>query len=193
VKFFKKLARWILRDELLTLFKINAILQERLTTARDDRSEMEKSKLLSEQECEGTRALLTQLRVRQTNEAGRTGWAVTAFIPEEVLERIRPDVEKRKRFREKVIKILVGRALYGLYHVTQPGNRVCCVTFEKLGTAPPILSAWKENQKRPIIFKENGDGSKTELKKLPGQSARNFLVEAEELKKVKDETPKLVR
>jgi hypothetical protein len=108
------------------------------------------------------RAMLMQLRVYQTQEQGRSGFAVTAFIPQETVDRIRRDGDKQHNFIVKVARHLVRRAVMGLVHVTQPGNRVTSITFEKIG-ATPVVGVWKENQKRPIIL---GGTSETTRKQI---------------------------
>lgn len=92
-----------------TIMNIDAQLQHRPTTQTETVVEAEIPTELLES--------LMQLRAGDTTIKGRTGQAVTVFIPEEVLVKIRPDGAKQKLFIDRVAKQLVRRALYGVWHV----------------------------------------------------------------------------
>lgn len=66
------------------------------------------------------RSLLMELRTASGSHKGRTGYAVTAFIPHEVVVKLRPDTARQMAFVERVATHLVRRALLGLVHV-KPG------------------------------------------------------------------------
>jgi hypothetical protein len=170
---FKRLVRrfasWALREELNEAWKY----------ADSEIDGYQKAAHAAIKEAEAYRALLCQLRVRQTKEDGRLGWAVQAFIPDEVLERLRRKPELINRFIGQVSDKLVIQALKGIEKVTQPGDRVCAILFEKLGNGPAVISAMQENCKRPTIFKLKSNGDREEMLYLPGQMTRNVFVAIE--------------
>lgn len=59
---------------------------------------------------------LMSLRSENASIKGRTGRAVTVFIPDEVLERLRPDTAKQQLFVNKVAGQLVRRSLYAVWN-----------------------------------------------------------------------------
>lgn len=84
---------------------------------------------------ESARAQLCQLRVVPETFQGRTGFAVSAFVPTDVLIRLNAaSPQARNNFQMRVTKVLVDHALRGLYRVTARGTMVAMV-FEPLGLA----------------------------------------------------------
>lgn len=82
------------------------------------------------------RAMLMQLRVHgMTDRAGRTGFGVTAFIPEETLSAIR-EKDVAVTFTRIVADELVRRALAGAHHVNSRGA-VSALLFEPLVPGRP--------------------------------------------------------
>lgn len=77
---------------------------------------------------------LMQIRVHGRWEHGKTGYGVTAFIPEEVLAVMRGKQEKDQAlFVEVVAKVLVDRAIKGLYYRNQHGKAAAMI-FEPVGS-----------------------------------------------------------
>jgi hypothetical protein len=84
------------------------------------------------------RAMLCQLRVYQTTKHQRTGWAVTAFIPNSVLEGIKDGADKEVRdaqkyfLKERVVASLVDLALRGVWDVVEGRLKSVCVVYRPL-------------------------------------------------------------
>jgi len=140
--------------------QVNKAIDDAWAEVDAARAAVEKEAKEAREEAMVCRALLMQLRVRQTQEQGRSGFAVTAFIPQEVVERLRRDVDKQKEFTDKVARHLVRRALLGLVHVIAPENRIAMITFEPLGEDDLLITARQENKKTPIVFRENQKAEK---------------------------------
>lgn len=81
------------------------------------------------------RACLCQLRVMQMNNArGRTGYGVTAFIPNEVIARLSTDTPERLiQFRDAVFTSLFERAVRGMWHINSRGN-ISAILFAPVGS-----------------------------------------------------------
>jgi len=79
---------------------------------------------------------LMQLRSNSTSINGRTGQAVTVFIPAETLERLRPNAAKQRLFTDRVAKQLVRRALYGVWHAQAGAVEFPVVTSNPIITQP---------------------------------------------------------
>lgn len=112
-----------------------SFLRQELAQANAQLDEYRRAVTLSTYD-EGTaRACLCQLRVMQMNVRGRTGYGVTAFITQEVLERLRTDSQERRlQFRDAVFTSLLERALAGMWHINSRGN-ISAVLFAPLGSA----------------------------------------------------------
>jgi len=79
------------------------------------------------------RAQLCRLRVVPESPGGRTGFMVSAFVPTDVLRRLKNSTQSEQdAYRDSVVKVLVNRAMAGLYRVTSRGNMVATV-FEPIG------------------------------------------------------------
>lgn len=82
---------------------------------------------------ESARAQLLQLRVHQESVGNRTGFMVSAFIPQGVIARLSAGTDtQRAAFHHNVAKVLVEYALKGIFRVSKQGNMVAMV-FEPLG------------------------------------------------------------
>lgn len=80
------------------------------------------------------RAALMQLRVMQMNTGGRTGYGVTAFIPEEVIKTLNvADSDRIAAFSKLVFDVLLQRALAGMFHINSRGN-ISAILFAPLGS-----------------------------------------------------------
>lgn len=62
---------------------------------------------------------LGQLRSKDATVKGRTGQAVTLWIPTETLAKLRANPTKQNLFIDNVAKKLVRRALYGLWQTSE--------------------------------------------------------------------------
>lgn len=91
---------------------------------------------------DAARALLMQLRVHGMQDShARTGYGVTAFIPEEVLSALtKSDSETRIAFVRVVADELVRRALAGAWNVNSRGA-VSALMFEPLVPGKPLGAA----------------------------------------------------
>ena len=72
---------------------------------------------------------LMNLRVAGQSVRGRTGYAVTTFIPEDVLAALRARPERVPEFIKLVASELVARAMKGLWNVNSRGA-VSALIFE---------------------------------------------------------------
>jgi len=108
---------------------IHADAQSRLMVIRDFQ------KILQDHERDEARARaqLMQLRVHQESVRGRTGFMVSAFVPDSVLATLRRSPRRaHEAFRDRIAKVLVERALEGLFRVSSQGRMVAMI-FEPLG------------------------------------------------------------
>lgn len=116
------------------LLKEKSFLKVELARALDKLDEYNRSVTLQTYDENTARACLCQLRVMQMNVRGRTGYGVTAFIPNEVLERLRIDEAQRVPFRDAVFTALLERALGGMWHINSRGN-ISAILFAPKGSA----------------------------------------------------------
>ena len=97
------------------------------------------------------RAQLMQLRVHGESIRGRTGFMVSAFIPNGVLERLRAGTERQKsEFQQRVVTELVALALRGIFRVSNHG------TMQAMIFAPVSKDAKRAT---PSAIFETRDGS----------------------------------
>lgn len=105
-------------------------LRRRLAKAKARIAELETD---LERDEESARAQLLQLRVHQESVGNRTGFMVSAFIPQGVITRLSAGTDtQRAAFHHNVAKVLVEYALKGVFRVSKQGNMVAMV-FEPLG------------------------------------------------------------
>jgi hypothetical protein len=89
------------------------------------------------------RAQLCRLRVVPESPGGRTGFMVSAFVPTDVLNRLKNSTQSEQdAYRDSVVKVLVNRAMAGLYRVTARGNMVATV-FEPIGSKVGITMVFE--------------------------------------------------
>lgn len=102
------------------------------TTHADLRLAVDSLKVWQKDEA-SARAQLMQLRVHGESIRGRTGFMVSAFVPNDVLDRLVKSTDAQKAaFRDRVAAELVSLALRGLFRVTQKGTMHAMI-FEPLG------------------------------------------------------------
>jgi hypothetical protein len=111
-----------------------SFLRRQLASALEKVDEYQRSVTLSTYDEETARAALMQLRVMQMSAHGRTGYGVTAFIPNEVLEKVRNDSTQQALLRQTVAITLIQRALAGMWHLNSRGN-ISAVLFAPKGAA----------------------------------------------------------
>jgi hypothetical protein len=117
-----------------------------LEKSRNDCARLEKLWSETTQEIQGKireiqllRRLVCSLRVFQadtTQTRGRTGFMVGAFIPDDVLERVRKSPAKRARLKEQVIDALVNNALSGIFHAAANTDEVTALVFDPVTKHP---------------------------------------------------------
>lgn len=79
------------------------------------------------------RAMLMQLRVHQESVRHRTGYMVSAFIPQGVIEKlIHMSSVEQQRFVKAVAEVLVDNAMKGLYKRSQSTNKLTALIFEPI-------------------------------------------------------------
>lgn len=94
-------------------------------------------------------SLIMKLRVYQMDEGIRTGFAVTAFIPSDVLAHLKNNLPaERVALRNRVAEVLVERALRGLWNLQGVDQKVTALVFEPLGNTAQCTT-WREGDKRP--------------------------------------------
>jgi hypothetical protein len=106
-------------------------LQSELDSTNLRLKETEHGKRLAE-------AQLMQLRVYQQEEAGRMGFMVSAFIPEEVVREMRDTSPERKAaFKDSIAESLVSRAVDGIFHLNRAGKMQALIfePMHKIGSA----------------------------------------------------------
>ena len=84
------------------------------------------------------------------------GWMVSAFIPEEVIDKIKASGEStRLSFIQKVAAPLVDNALKGIFRLNRvTGKRVSALLFEPLSLDSNLkqVSVWCNESTRPELF-----------------------------------------
>lgn len=110
--------------------------------------------------CNYLRQQVVQLRVSNDDPAsmGRIGWQVSAWIPQEVVDKMRagenlnhPDHMSVRQWVEHIAHTLVIQAIKGIFRVNAKGNMTALV-FEPLSleSNKRVLSCWFEgDEKRP--------------------------------------------
>lgn len=79
------------------------------------------------------RAMLMQLRVHGESVRRRTGYMVSAFVAQSVIERLlKLDDDSRKKFTATVAEVLVENALTGLYKRSSATNKLTALIFEPI-------------------------------------------------------------
>ena len=142
--FFRRNLKW----EILLHKQACTVLKSELNNVR---ALFEKRFEALEKDEQSARAQLCRLRVQQETILDRTGFMVSAFIPERVLKQIREGtVPEQDAFRNRVLNALLNHALSGLFRVNKLGNLTAMI-FEPLGV---------ESNKRIVtpIFESTKDG-----------------------------------
>jgi hypothetical protein len=67
------------------------------------------------------RAQIAHLRVHGMTVRGRTGYGVTAFVPNEVLDKVRHNPEKQDALRTAIFDALLHRALAAMWNINSRG------------------------------------------------------------------------
>lgn len=118
------------------------------------------------------RALLMQLRVYQMqNEEGRSGFAVTAFVPNDVLAHAKKFPQYKNTLVRTVAIVLVRRALDGLWNMGHE-NKVTALVFEPIGDSAQC-STWGDGP-RPIHIASMVDDDKAKLARKAIADARSI-------------------
>jgi len=171
-----------LRLEIVRLKADNAFLETKL--ARYERmSSFVRYNIPSE---DAARACLMQLRVHGMSDGrGRTGYGVTAFIPEEVLRSLKDATAGDKvAFVRVVADELVRRALAGAWNVNSRGA-VSALLFEPLvpGRTPGAIGAIFDTPHGPEIAcgRKPGEDRETYSQRQAMQTHIMRLSQAEEL------------
>lgn len=99
------------------------------------------------------RAMLLQLRVHQETVRHRTGYMVSAFIPQGVVEKlVHISSDEQQRFVKTVAEVLVDNAMKGLYKRSQSTNKLTALIFEpitKPGQSVQLVGGIFETDQRP--------------------------------------------
>lgn len=102
------------------------------------------------------RAMLMQLRVHQESVRHRTGYMVSAFIPQGVIEKlVHMSTDEQQRFVKAVAEVLVSNAMSGIYKRSQSTNKLTALIFE------PITKHGQEAKLVGGIFETDGFVSMT--------------------------------
>lgn len=97
------------------------------------------------------RAMLLQLRVHQESVRHRTGYMVSAFIPQGVIEKlVHMSTDEQQRFVKAVAEVLVSNAMSGIYKRSQSTNKLTALIFE------PITKHGQEAKLVGGIFETDG-------------------------------------
>lgn len=79
------------------------------------------------------RAMLMQLRVHQESVRKRTGYMVSAFIPDGVVTKLAElGADKQKQFAAAVAEVLVSNAVNGILKRHQSTNKLTALIFEPI-------------------------------------------------------------
>lgn len=87
---------------------------------------------------------LAFFRCAQDSVAGRTGFAITVFVPDVVVKKLAANMDKLPAFKQEVIDMLMDRVLRGCTKVVA-GKGVAAITFEPLTPDPKserMVSYW---------------------------------------------------
>lgn len=77
-----------------------------------------------------------KLRVQEGSLHGRTGFEVAIFIPNETIDKLRAEPDRRAPFVERFARKLVMRAIHGCIHV-RSGDKPCALVFMPLSPNSP--------------------------------------------------------
>lgn len=107
------------------------------------------------------RAMLMQLRVHQESVRHRTGYMVSAFIADGVIERLKIlTPEYRAQFQTVVAEALVSNALAGIYKRSQATGKLTALIFEpisKRGQNVKLVGGIFETDNKPeFVSMSNG-------------------------------------
>ena len=97
------------------------------------------------------RAMLMQLRVHQESVRRRTGYMVSAFIPQGVVEKIAHD---KAKFVSLVAEVLVNNAINGILRRSAATNKLTALIFEPVnrhGQNVKLVGGFFETDQGPEI------------------------------------------
>lgn len=132
--------------------------------------------------------LMMQLRVYSMDDGIRTGFAITAFIPSDVLAYVKKGLPAaRNDLVTHVARVLVHRAIKGLWNLQGVDQKVTAIVFEPIGRSAQA-STWVEGGKRPIHIAPMVDGPQTVAWKnnLLQQSISDIKREARRMSELSD-------
>lgn len=92
-----------------------------------------------------------QLRVQQGSLHGRTGFEVAIFIPNETLDKLRAEPERRATFVERFARKLVMRAVHGCLHVRKGHDKPQALVFMPLGPNSSKREILAFNEKKGLL------------------------------------------
>lgn len=163
IRFYLGLSNWLpwhLRSEIRSM---NETIRSKDLKLADARNEIDLLRIqvdslhevlaMRKMEESTARAMLFQLRVHQESVRRRTGYMVSAFIPDGAVTRLAELGEaKQKEFVTVVAEVLVNNALSGILKRHQSTNKLTALIFEpitKLGQNVQLVGGIFETDQRP--------------------------------------------
>lgn len=101
------------------------------------------------------RAMLMQLRVHQESVRRRTGYMVSAFVPQGAVEKlIHLGADDQHKFVQAVAEVLVSSAMNGIYKRSQATGKLTALIFEpvsKRGQNIQLVGGIFETDQQPVF------------------------------------------
>lgn len=142
----KKIFRWLQIHNPWYLRRQNLALQRFIDKQNSELSGLRKLHVPDEQTA---RAMLMQLRVHQESVRHRTGYMVSAFIPEGVVKQISRD---KSKFVSVVAEALVNNAINGILKRSAATSKLTALIFEpvnKHGQNVKLVGGFFETDRGP--------------------------------------------
>lgn len=177
-KLWNSIRRWIQLHNPWYLRRQNLALQRFI-----DKQNSEISQLKVSPDEQTARAMLMQLRVHQESIRHRTGYMVSAFIPQGVVEKLNSfTAGNRAKFVSVVAESLVNNALSGILRRNSATNKLTALIFEPITSMgqnvklvggifetdqrPEYIPMEKTNRMPPILINDDGVISRPLLKSI---------------------------
>jgi hypothetical protein len=109
------------RDNVRVNYRLALIREIAFKHAADNGKECEAERNVLLGENAQLRAQIAHLRVHGMTVRGRTGYGVTAFVPNEVLDKVRHNPEKQDALRTAIFDALLHRALAAMWNINSRG------------------------------------------------------------------------
>jgi hypothetical protein len=158
-----------LADKIKELMQVHQQDEYRIKVLTEERDQYERELRLLQMEPNAAEAQLMQLRVHGMSRNGVIGYGVTAFIPEDVLQKVRGmHPQDVSTFVSAIAENLVYRAIKGLWY-RSPMNHVAVMVFDSKEPTKLNAVAMVDAAGAPKIMARSTEGIKQvpEPRELP--------------------------